>query len=110
MVKNMAMVNVIYVKIVVLLWEFIQVLIFHFGTLANNELREYRKQAHYWFDKLWQKPTRISTRYKAYGWLAHKMHLKREDTHIAHFEIEQCKQVIKLVKQRLGVDEKALWI
>ena len=88
----------------------IQGQIFRFGTLANNELREYRKQAHYWFDKLWQKPTRISTRYKAYGWLAHKMHLKREDTHIAHFEIEQCKQVIKLAKQRLGVDEKALWI
>lgn len=38
------------------------------------------------------------------------MHLKREDTHIAHFEIEQCKQVIKLVKKRLGVNEKALWI
>lgn len=110
MVRNMAMVNAICVEIAELLSEFIQVLIFRFGTLANNELRGYRKQAHYWFDKLWQKPTRIFTRYNAYRWLAYKMHLKREDTHIANFEIKQCKQVIKLVKQRLGVNEKALWI
>lgn len=89
---------------------FIQELIYLFGTLANNELREYRKQAHYWFDKLWEEPTRVSTRYNAYRWLAYKLNLKREETHIAHFEIEQCKQVIKLVKQRLGVNEKALWI
>lgn len=106
----MEMENAIYVEIVVHLLEFIRVLTFLYGTLADNELREYRKQAHYWFDKLWQQPTRITSRYKAYGWLAYQMHLKREDTHIAHFEIEQCKKVIKLVKQRLGVNEKALWI
>lgn len=106
----MVMENVIYVEIVELLLEFIRGLIFLCGTLANNELREYRKQAHYWFDRLWQQPTKITSRYKAYGWLAYQMHLKREDTHIALFEIEQCKKVIKLVKQRLGVNEKALWI
>lgn len=106
----MAMENVIYVDIVGLSLEFIQVLIFRFGTLANKELREYRKQAHYWFDRLWKKPTKIFTRYKAYDWLSHEMHLRREDTHIAHFEIEQCKQLIGLVKKRLGVDKKALWI
>ena len=37
------------------------------GTLANAELREWRKQAHYWFDQIWRKPLRITTRYKAYG-------------------------------------------
>lgn len=110
MVKNMAVENVIYVKIAVLLSVSTQVQTYLFGTLANRELREYRKQAHYWFDKLWQGSTRVSTRYKAYGWLAYEMHLKREDTHIALFEIEQCKQVISLAKQRLGVNEKALWI
>ena len=46
-------------------------------------------------------PTRIMTRYKAYGWLANKMGLTREYTHIAMFEVEQCKQVIELSKKKL---------
>ena len=110
MEKSMEMENAIYVEIVVHLLEYIRVLIFLYGTLADNELREYRKQAHYWFDKLWQQPTRITSRYNAYRWLAYELNMKRKDTHIANFEIEQCKKVIKLVKQRLGVNEKALWI
>ena len=32
------------------------------GTLANEELRRYRKAAHYWFDQIWKKPLRITTR------------------------------------------------
>ena len=51
------------------------------GTLANAELREWRKEAHFWFDRIWKKPTRITTRYNAYGYLARKMGLPREDTH-----------------------------
>lgn len=71
------------------------------GTLANSELREWRKEAHNQFDKLWKKPTRIMTRYNAYGWLANNMGLTRKDTHIALFEIEQCKKVIELSKTKL---------
>lgn len=71
-----------------------------FGTLANEELREYRKEAHFWFDRIWKRPTRITTRYKAYGWLALKMELPREKTHIGMFEKEQCIKVVELVKQR----------
>ena len=70
------------------------------GTLANEELREYRKEAHFWFDRIWKRPTRITTRYKAYGWLALKMELPREKTHIGMFEKEQCIKVVELVKQR----------
>ena len=72
------------------------------GTLANDELRKARNQAHTEFDKLWRGNTRILTRFNAYKWLAEEMDLKQEDTHIALFEIEQCKKVVELVKNRLG--------
>lgn len=71
------------------------------GTLANDELRKARNEAHKLFDKLWKSPTRIMTRYDAYKWLANKMNLKIEETHIALFEIEQCNKVIELVKEKI---------
>ena len=71
------------------------------GTLANAELREWRKEAHFWFDRIWKKPTRITTRYNAYGYLARKMGLPREETHIGMFEIEQCKKVIEFSKEKM---------
>ena len=70
------------------------------GTLANDELRNARKQAHNEFDKLWKGPTRRMTRYNAYRWLAKEMNLERKDTHIALFEVEQCKKVIELLKNK----------
>lgn len=70
------------------------------GTLANNELRQYRKVAHYWFDQIWKKPLRITTRYKAYGWLAKQLEIPREYTHIGMFEKEQCEKTIKLSKRK----------
>ena len=69
------------------------------GTLANAELREWRHKAHNEFDKLWKGETRRMTRYNAYGWLAKKMNLTRNETHIALFEIEQCKQVIEICQK-----------
>lgn len=71
------------------------------GTLANEELREWRKEAHFWFDRIWKKPTRITTRYNAYGYLARKMGLPREETHIGMFEIDQCKKVIEFSKEKM---------
>lgn len=71
------------------------------GTLANEELREWRKEAHFWFDRIWKKPTRITTRYNAYEYLARKMGLPREETHIGMFEIEQCKKVIEFSKEKI---------
>lgn len=72
------------------------------GTLANDELRAWRKEAHYWFDKLWKGTTKITNRYKAYGWLANEMKLDRVHTHIGMFEIKQCQEVIRLSKERLN--------
>jgi len=70
------------------------------GTLANDELRKWRNKAHIEFDKLWKGKTRKMTRYKAYGWLSSKMNLKKDETHIALFEVEQCKKVLELLKER----------
>lgn len=72
------------------------------GTLANSELRKARNKAHSEFDKLWKCSTKIMTRYNAYNWLSQKLNLNLKDTHIALFEKEQCEQVIKLVKEKLG--------
>lgn len=73
------------------------------GTLANDELRKWRNKAHFYFDQLWKGETRQDTRYNIYGWLAKKMNLSREKTHIGMFEVEQCKKVIELAKERLGI-------
>lgn len=69
------------------------------GTLANDELRKWRHQAHNELDKLWKGKTRKMTRYNAYGWLSKQMNLTRNETHIALFEIEQCKQVIEICQR-----------
>lgn len=71
------------------------------GTLANEELRKYRKEAHFWFDRIWKRPTRITTRYKAYGWLAEQLGKTREYTHIGMFEKEECEETIKVSKERI---------
>lgn len=64
------------------------------GTLANAELRAYRRKAHGMFDRIWRR--RWLSRGKAYAWLAEQMGLTREETHIGMFSIEQCRTVIDL--------------
>ena len=67
------------------------------GTMADDVLRYWRKQAHDNFDKLW-KSKRLS-RPQAYKWLATQMGLSAEETHIALFEVDQCEKVVELVKK-----------
>ena len=62
------------------------------GTLANAELRGYRKQAHAVFDITWKSGK--MTRTKAYEKLAHTLGLPPDKTHIGMFNIETCKKVI----------------
>ena len=77
------------------------------GTLANDELRKYRKLAHFYFDKIWKGSKKIKTRKEAYKWLSQKLKISIKSTHIAMFEKEQCQQTIKfsykLLKEK-GVD------
>lgn len=67
------------------------------GRLANRELRRWRNRAHAAFDPLWQKGPYRRRRNDAYAWLARKMGLTKEETHIAMFDVEQCKQVIQIM-------------
>ncbi|WP_309720318.1 zinc-finger-containing protein [Armatimonas sp.] len=67
------------------------------GTLANPELREWRKAAHAKFDPLWQ--SKRITRKKGYMILAEHLEIAREDAHIGHFDIEQCKKLLSLMNK-----------
>lgn len=64
------------------------------GTLANRELREWRKRAHRVFDPLW-KSGRMKCR-EAYGIMREMMNLDEEDAHIAMFTVEQCQRLIEI--------------
>lgn len=79
------------------------------GTLANEELRRYRKAAHFWFDKIWKSPTKITTRDKAYKWLSKELGLPKEETHIGMFEKEQCEKVMEISQKKLQESGVAIW-
>jgi hypothetical protein len=65
------------------------------GRLANRELRELKKRVHAEFDILWApKPAGCFTRKQAYRWLADKMGLPIEETHIGMFSEELCRKAI----------------
>lgn len=70
------------------------------GTLADEDLRQWRRKAHDIFDEVWKK-AKIS-RPQAYSWLSKQMGLPFEKTHIAMFEIEQCKKVIEIITKEKG--------
>jgi len=67
------------------------------GTMANHELRTFRQQAHTAFDPKWRKTNK--PRSKAYAWLAKKMRISTSNCHIGSFNIEQCKQVIRICQR-----------
>lgn len=67
------------------------------GQLANAELRAARQAAHAAFDPRWreqQTPRRI-----AYDWLARQLGLPLDQTHIAEFDLAQCRRVVEVVNQ-----------
>lgn len=72
------------------------------GRLANKELREAKKQAHYFFDMIWKEPLKLIPRSEAYGYLSRWMSLPPELTHIGMFDVAQCKDVAEFAKQKLN--------
>ncbi len=78
------------------------------GRLANSQLRYWKKQAHKYFDPIWQnkKINRIynvyipdtSNRKKAYIWLSKQLDINIDITHIGMFDVETCKKVIEICK------------
>ncbi len=76
------------------------------GRLANAELRYWKKRAHAVFDPLWKRGRFRGHRGAAYGWLAQKMRLPMEQTHIGMFDVAQCKQVINIIKNERGATNR----
>lgn len=85
------------------------------GRLANKELREAKKKAHFYFDSLWKAKIQIGIRNQsklkkgkgyaiwrskcrtsAYRWLSKTMNIDFKYTHIGMFNIEQCNKVVEL--------------
>lgn len=63
------------------------------GRLARKELRNYKKEAHQNFDRLWKE--KYLERSEAYEMLADHLGLADEYTHIGMFSIKTCKKVIE---------------
>jgi hypothetical protein len=73
------------------------------GRLANVELREAKKEAHLYFDKLWsakidQGHKKSFARNKAYEWLSQQMDTLIDETHIGWFDVDKCKKVVEICK------------
>ena len=66
------------------------------GTMANAELREWRKKAHKAFDQIWR--TGKITRKAAYTKLMLAMNLGKKEAHIAKMDVAQCKKVVGVFK------------
>ena len=58
------------------------------GRLANKSLRERKKQAHYWFDKIWKE--NYIRRSDLYDELSEFLGLPTEYTHIGMFSEKTC--------------------
>lgn len=67
------------------------------GTMANGELRHWRKMAKSLFTPLYEGGPYDRT--AAYHLLAHAMKLPVGETHFGWFDIEQCKQAIAALKK-----------
>ncbi len=70
------------------------------GRLADAELREAKKEAHLYFDKLWQ--LGIMKRKEAYSWLSECLGIPVEYTHIGMFSVNTCKETVRFAKQFLN--------
>ncbi|WP_009630279.1 zinc-finger-containing protein [Synechocystis sp. PCC 7509] len=67
------------------------------GTLADKDLRKWRRKTHRKFDPLWQSGV-FPDRQAAYKWLSKAMRLPLERTHVAMFDIRQCQRAIACVE------------
>lgn len=72
------------------------------GSLANAELRGWRKATHARFDPLWRDGP-FKKRNAAYRWLSEQMKLPIEQTHIGMFTVEQCKAALEIINKGVTV-------
>lgn len=69
------------------------------GTMANAELRNWRREAHKIFNVLYTSGK--MSRREAYEWLKQTMNLSVDQAHIAMMTTDQCKTLIDKVKKFL---------
>lgn len=67
------------------------------GTLANDELRRARRDAHNAFDRIWRYEE--VHRNSAYAWLAGRLNIRINACHIALLDVAQCKRVVEVVEE-----------
>lgn len=70
------------------------------GRLANSELREAKKEAHEYFDRLW-KLGHLS-RHQAYEALSSHLNIEPKYCHIGMFDVDMCKRVVEVSKMLLN--------
>lgn len=68
------------------------------GTLANGELREWRRKAHYAVDPLWK--TGGLSRKEVYLWMQESMNISSKEAHIGMMNKERCQQLVLLGKKK----------
>lgn len=74
------------------------------GRIANQELRDMKREAHASFDPIWQKIqaggfSKTKAREIAYSWLSVQMDIPIHHCHIGRMTVEQCKQVIQICER-----------
>lgn len=70
------------------------------GTLANEETRKARSEAHAVFDILWR--NKHMKRSEAYQWLAEKLSIPVEKCHIGSSDVKTCALITELSKIKLA--------
>jgi hypothetical protein len=74
------------------------------GRLANAELRQWKQEAHKWFDPLWQRKIsrdgvgKFTARNQAYKWLSKTLEIPLTVCHIGMMDVEDCKRVVEVCK------------
>lgn len=76
------------------------------GRLANEELREWKKQTHALFDPLWKKLLShgisiAKARKACYSWLSNRLSIPFEYTHVGMFDVDQCRNACEAIKALL---------
>ena len=73
------------------------------GRIANQELRYWKRRAHFFFDQLWAKAikqgrSKRQARLDAYAWLSEELEIYSDHCHIGMFTVILCKKVEILCK------------
>lgn len=79
------------------------------GSMANAELRKWRKEAHMYFDtiwKCWKEEGVKQARSKAYKWLAEALGTPDKEVHIAWMGVTECQKVIEICEPRARIEAK----